>query len=55
MTLTVYFKLLLSYNYIYQNITGQVKYTFEKLLIKSVTCDRSVVFSGYSGFLHQEN
>jgi hypothetical protein len=21
----------------------------------SVTCDRSVVFSGYSGFLHQEN
>ena len=30
------------------------KYTIQHYVIKlSVTCNRSVVFSGYSGFLHQ--
>jgi hypothetical protein len=32
---------------------GEV-YSIQHYVIKlSVTCDRSVVFSGYSGFLHQ--
>jgi len=37
----------------FESRSGEVYWIQHHVISLSVTCDRSVVFSGYSGFLHQ--
>ena len=43
------------YNYLCNQCLSPLKLWLRTLFMASVTCDRSVVFSWYSGFLHQWN